>query len=100
MADFSANWSASDRPVFPYNSGTKARIEAPQAPEDEQGKGYIMVKITQFFVFKPEGRFSPAVPHLSRNNESHQVEQFFTGFFQLPVSSALLLYMTFLPSSQ
>ena len=30
MADFSANWSASDRPVFPYNSGT----EAPQAPED------------------------------------------------------------------
>ena len=35
MADFSANWSASDRPVFPYNnSGTEARIEAPQAPKD------------------------------------------------------------------
>ena len=30
MADFSANWSASDH----YNSGTEARIEAPQAPED------------------------------------------------------------------
>ena len=29
LADFSANWSASDRPVFPYNSGTEARIEAP-----------------------------------------------------------------------
>ena len=34
MADFSATWSASDRAVFPYNSRTKARIEAPQAPED------------------------------------------------------------------
>ena len=34
MADFSANWFASDRPVFPYNSGTEVRIEAPQAPED------------------------------------------------------------------
>ena len=34
MADFSANWSASDQPIFPYNSGTEARIEAPQAPED------------------------------------------------------------------
>ena len=34
MADFSANWSASDQPVSPYNSGTEARIEAPQAPED------------------------------------------------------------------
>ena len=34
MADFSANWSARDRPVFPYNSGTEAWIEAPQAPED------------------------------------------------------------------
>ena len=33
MADFSATWSASDRPIFPYNSGTEARIEAPQAPE-------------------------------------------------------------------
>ena len=31
---FSANWSASDRPIFPYNSGTEARIEAPQVPED------------------------------------------------------------------
>ena len=34
VVDFSANWSASDRPVFPYYSGTEARIEAPQAPED------------------------------------------------------------------
>ena len=34
MAHFSATWSASDRPVSPYNSGTEARIEAPQAPED------------------------------------------------------------------
>ena len=34
MADFSANWSGSDGPVFPYNSGTEERIEAPQAPED------------------------------------------------------------------
>ena len=33
MAHFSATWSASDRPVSPYNSGS-ARIEAPQAPED------------------------------------------------------------------
>ena len=31
MADFNATWSASDQPVF---SGTEARIEAPQAPED------------------------------------------------------------------
>ena len=34
MADFSVTWSASDQPVFPYNSGTEARIEAPQALED------------------------------------------------------------------
>ena len=34
MADFSATWSAIDRHVFPYNSGTEAQIEAPQAPED------------------------------------------------------------------
>ena len=34
MADFSANWSASDRTVFPYNLGTEARIEAPEAPKD------------------------------------------------------------------
>ena len=34
MAHFSATWSASDRPVSPYNSRTEARIEAPQAPED------------------------------------------------------------------
>ena len=34
MADFSATWSASDRPVFSYNSGTEARIEGLQAPED------------------------------------------------------------------
>ena len=40
MADFSANWSASDRPVFPYSSGTEARIEASQ---HQQGKGYNMV---------------------------------------------------------
>ena len=29
-----STWSAKDRPIFPYNSGTEARIEAPQAPED------------------------------------------------------------------
>ena len=34
MAHFSANWSASDRPVSPYNSGTEAWIEVPQAQED------------------------------------------------------------------
>ena len=34
MVDFYATWSASDRPVFPYNSGTEAQIEAPQAPKD------------------------------------------------------------------
>ena len=34
MADFFVTCSASDRPVFPYNSGTEAQIEAPQAPED------------------------------------------------------------------
>ena len=34
MADFSANWSASDLPAFPYNSGTEALIEVPQAKED------------------------------------------------------------------
>ena len=34
MADFFANRSASDRPVFPYNSGTEAQIEAPQAPKE------------------------------------------------------------------
>ena len=34
MADFSATWSASDRPVFPYNSGTEAQIEALQASKD------------------------------------------------------------------
>ena len=34
MANFSANWSASDRPVFHYNSGTEAQIEASPAPED------------------------------------------------------------------
>ena len=34
MAHFSATWSASDRPVSTYNSGTEAPIEAPQAPED------------------------------------------------------------------
>ena len=36
MADFSANWSASDWPVSPYNLGTEAQIEAPQAPEDSK----------------------------------------------------------------
>ena len=30
------NWSASDRPVFPYNSGTEALIEVPLAPEDRE----------------------------------------------------------------
>ena len=34
MAHFSATWSARDRPFSPYNSGTEARIEAQQAPED------------------------------------------------------------------
>ena len=34
MPDFSATWSASDRPVFSYISGTEARIEVTQAPED------------------------------------------------------------------
>ena len=34
MAIFTATWSASDRPIYPYNSGTKARIEVPQVPED------------------------------------------------------------------
>ena len=34
MAHFSATWSASDQPVSPYNSGTEAWIEVPQAPED------------------------------------------------------------------
>ena len=34
MAHFSATWSARDRTVSPYNSGTEARIEASQAPED------------------------------------------------------------------
>ena len=34
MADFSATWSASDRPVSPFNLGTEERIEVPQAPED------------------------------------------------------------------
>ena len=33
-ADFSVTWSASDQPVFPYNSGTEAWIEVLQAPED------------------------------------------------------------------
>ena len=34
MAHFSATWSASDRPVSPYNSGTEAQIEAAKAPEN------------------------------------------------------------------
>ena len=34
MAIFSASWFASDRPISPYNSGTKAQIEVPQVPED------------------------------------------------------------------
>ena len=33
MAIFSATWSASDRPVFPYNSVIEALIEVPQAPK-------------------------------------------------------------------
>ena len=40
MADFSATLSASDWPIFPYNSVTEAQIEALQAPEE---KGYNMV---------------------------------------------------------
>ena len=39
MAHFSATWSASDQPVSPYNSGTEARIETPQAPQDRARKG-------------------------------------------------------------
>ena len=34
MADFSANWFASDRVVSPYKSGREAWIEVPQAPQD------------------------------------------------------------------
>ena len=34
MAHFSATWSASNRPISPYNSGTEAQIEVPQAPGD------------------------------------------------------------------
>ena len=34
MAVFSAAWFASDRPIFPYHSGTEAWIEVKQAPED------------------------------------------------------------------
>ena len=41
MADFSDTWSASDQPISPYNSGTEARIEAPQAPEDRAKKRAI-----------------------------------------------------------
>ena len=48
MADFSATWSASDEPISPYNLGTEARIEVPQAPEDRAKKGYNMILITQF----------------------------------------------------
>ena len=64
MADFSATWSASDRHVFPYNSGKEAMNEAPPAPEIEQGKGYKMVQITHCHVLAPEGRFLPAMPHM------------------------------------
>ena len=38
MADFSATWSASDQLISPYNLGTEAWIEAPQAPEDRRKK--------------------------------------------------------------
>ena len=51
MADFSANWSASDRPVFPYNSGTEAQIEAPQAPEDRAKKGLRHANSNSFWCF-------------------------------------------------
>ena len=34
MANFSATFSASDWPIFPYNSKTEIQIEVPQAPED------------------------------------------------------------------
>ena len=50
MAHFSATWSASDRPVSPYNSGSEAWIEALQAPEIEQGKGYNMILKTPFWL--------------------------------------------------
>ena len=43
MADFSANWSASDRPVFPYNSGTEHGLKRHKHQKIEQGKGYNMV---------------------------------------------------------
>ena len=33
MANFSSTWSATDRSVSPYYSGTEAQIEAQQAPE-------------------------------------------------------------------
>ena len=46
MAHFSATRSANDPHVFPCNSGTEAQIEAPQAPEDREGKGYNMILIT------------------------------------------------------
>ena len=39
MAKFFANWSATDRPVFPYNSGTKTWIEGQQVPQDRARKG-------------------------------------------------------------
>ena len=39
MSHFSATWSARDRPISPYNSGTEARIEAPKAPENRARSG-------------------------------------------------------------
>ena len=36
MVNFSANWSASDRHIYPYNSGTEAQIEVPPAPENRE----------------------------------------------------------------
>ena len=61
MAHFSATCSASDRPVSPYNSGTEARIEAPQAPED---RGHNMILITPFGLKMSYGRFSLARSHI------------------------------------
>ena len=58
MADFSATWSASDRPIFPYNPGTEALIEAPQAPKDRARKGLQHGINNSFCVFAPEGQFS------------------------------------------
>ena len=52
MADFSANWSASDRPVSPYNSGTEARIEVPQTPENRAMVAFSLTVPTELAILK------------------------------------------------